>query len=755
MANHAPVDIVGALRARGVELKRKGAEWAGPCWKCGGRDRFHVRGGEQVAAVSGCRGCGVEHGETVRELFGSGAGEWDCEWRCDGPDGSRVHQRRGDGPAKVIRWAPGDLGAKRLVYRTGDRDSAVALMVEGEKAADAAARLCPDWRIIGTCQGAPTCPDADVLTWALDGVRSVWLWPDNDDTGREQMRRIAGCLDGPTVRTIDPAALGLTAKGADVADWRPGDDVDVLDALTGAASRPEADPDPDEIDLDTLAPLLRSCSIVEEPVDWLWPGRIARGTLFAVSGAPDAGKTLMCAALASAESSGRALPGADPREPGRVVWIGGPDEDPHQQTVARLRVAGADGDRVRVFQSNGETVEIAGICEAVRKWKPTLVVIDSHVSWFREANDGPKVRAELRTATARLLHDGATVGVITHWRKSSVEAGPDHMRTAGSNQGIIGAVRAALEVEKSPGEDAGVLRTTKHNAGPQPEDVRYRIESHGSTGVLVWDGTAPHTPGGAGAGPSDDKLLDAVDECGELATKNRVCCALFGDEKGKPRASKARCQAAKERLDVLVASGRLVRDKATISGQSRDVYRRPPEANHSAHSAAFGADPPNTPPAHSAHSAPLYVPGPNAEATDTTPLASSTPNAPPNAPDPLAKGLAYPLVAALDWSSERPRDHVLSSLCRIIAADPDPPPNALPRLRAAWRESSEAGRSRARRLLDGALDTLGRARETGQPITTVPEAAQWRDVPMVAMLEELLDDDRWRPLHAAPTGGES
>ena len=47
---------ITALSHIGVDLKRSGVEWVGPCPVCGGQDRFHIK--ESAGrAIIGCRGC--------------------------------------------------------------------------------------------------------------------------------------------------------------------------------------------------------------------------------------------------------------------------------------------------------------------------------------------------------------------------------------------------------------------------------------------------------------------------------------------------------------------------------------------------------------------------------------------------------------------------------------------------------------------------------------------------------------------------
>lgn len=397
------------------------------------------------------------------------------------------------------------------------------------------------------------------------------------------------------------------------------------------------------VDLDTLAPTLGNCEARSEEVSWLWTGRIPRGALFAVTGAPDAGKSLTCAALAAAVSSGLAMPGDHPREPGRVVWIGAEDEDQHGLVVARLRAAGADPERTRVYRAPESPVSIAAICRTIRESQPDLVIVDSHVSWFRESNDGPAVRAELQAAFRDLLRDGCAVGLVAHWRKSSVEDGPQHFRTAGSNMGLIGAVRSVLEVEKRNGDDAGTLRTVKHNAGPQPDDVRYQIESHGEVGIVVWAGTAPHTPRepGGGSGPSDKEILDVLEAADDPLTLNGMRAPL----KMKSRVQQVALKASVVRLtesgvlDTVTVKRRGNEHKAyVVLRRSNDVERRISERRSPVRTTANDVN-------DVANAGRAENDVPDEPVTDRQ----------PDPPEHIAPGSTYPLVAALDWTREQPR----------------------------------------------------------------------------------------------------
>jgi putative DNA primase/helicase len=97
---------------------------------------------------------------------------------------------------------------------------AKVLVVEGEKAADAASTLFPHAVAVSWPNGSKV---VDLIDWAPLHGRDVILWPDNDDTGRAAMARIAEKLitKGGTIRVISPPADA--PNGWDVADatWTP------------------------------------------------------------------------------------------------------------------------------------------------------------------------------------------------------------------------------------------------------------------------------------------------------------------------------------------------------------------------------------------------------------------------------------------------------------------------------------------------------------------------------------------------------
>lgn len=97
---------------------------------------------------------------------------------CQGPDGAR-------------EWRKKSWSAPRPLYgldRLAARPDAPVLVVEGEKAADAAAIMFPDYVAITSPGGSNAAGKAD---WSPLKGRTVAIWPDHDEPGRKYADDVA------------------------------------------------------------------------------------------------------------------------------------------------------------------------------------------------------------------------------------------------------------------------------------------------------------------------------------------------------------------------------------------------------------------------------------------------------------------------------------------------------------------------------------------------------------------------------------
>jgi putative DNA primase/helicase len=103
----------------------------------------------------------------------------------------------------------------RPLYWARRKAAAPVLIAEGEKAADAAAKLFPDHACATWPGGTPNVDKAD---WSALHGRSVTIWPDADDVGRKAAAQLARILLGLrcTVQVVNPSEK--LPEGWDLAD---------------------------------------------------------------------------------------------------------------------------------------------------------------------------------------------------------------------------------------------------------------------------------------------------------------------------------------------------------------------------------------------------------------------------------------------------------------------------------------------------------------------------------------------------------
>jgi uncharacterized protein (DUF927 family) len=264
-------------------------------------------------------------------------------------------------PAAGWQWkAPPEPRPLYHLDTLAARPAAPVLVCEGEKSADAAARLCPDWVAITTMNGAQSAAKSDFGPLA---GRRVLIWPDADKPGADYAATVttkARDAGAVSVEVLDLAALAVDPttgaprelpKGWDAADaktdgwtaealaaavrWRPGgiDDPEP----TGATDQPRDPPapadatDPDGADLPH--------SFVRRPagIYYVRPG----GSKGAKGGGDEAPPLFVCADLritaTTRDSAGDNF--------GRLVEFKDPDGRPRRVAIA-----------ARDWQGSGDTL---------------------------------------------------------------------------------------------------------------------------------------------------------------------------------------------------------------------------------------------------------------------------------------------------------------------------------------------------------------------------------------------------------------
>jgi putative DNA primase/helicase len=119
-----------------------------------------------------------------------------------------------------LEWRWESWPAKRPLYglqRLAEKPFAPVVVCEGEKAADAAGGLLPDFVVVTSSNGCKSAGNAD---WSPLRGRTVIVWPDADAAGLEYAKAVAkqALAAGATaVATVSPPdGVAVSWDAADV-----------------------------------------------------------------------------------------------------------------------------------------------------------------------------------------------------------------------------------------------------------------------------------------------------------------------------------------------------------------------------------------------------------------------------------------------------------------------------------------------------------------------------------------------------------
>jgi putative DNA primase/helicase len=226
-------------------------------------------------------------------------------------------------------------------------------------------------------------------------------------------------------------------------------------------------------------------SYAVKPINWLWPGWIARGKLHIIGGAPGTAKTTLAIECAATVSRGGTWPDGSVAIQGDVLmWSG---EDDIEDTLApRLIAAGADLSRVKFIEAtrdeNGPrpfdpAIDMPRLARVIFDMEatPALVIVDPVASTIvGDSHKAAEVRAGLQplVSLAASLHFAA-LG-IHHFAKNT--QGREPMERLIGSIGFAAAARIVLVVVRPADHDAAFrLVRAKSNIGPTGGGFEYRL----------------------------------------------------------------------------------------------------------------------------------------------------------------------------------------------------------------------------------------------------------------------------------------
>jgi putative DNA primase/helicase len=272
-----------------------------------------------------------------------------------------------------------------------------------------------------------------------------------------------------------------------------------------------------------------AADIEPQPVEWLWPGRVAIGKLTIMAGIAGLGKTQLGISMAAVVSRGGPWPCGEGHAPLGSVIIFSAEDSAADTVVPRLIAAGADRQRVRLISSvlQGQKgrrsfnlqSDLALLDKLVHNLGDVrLIIIDPISSYLGALN--PSVRGILEPVSEMAERLRVSIVCITHPPKASGIAAIN--RFLGS-VAFVAAARAAYMVTTDPDDEARRLfLPVKNNLAPLGKGLAFRVEQQivgdPGEGILgssvVWDNELVNIT-------ADQALALAEDRGGEIHSARR------------------------------------------------------------------------------------------------------------------------------------------------------------------------------------------------------------------------------------------
>jgi putative DNA primase/helicase len=242
-------------------------------------------------------------------------------------------------------------------------------------------------------------------------------------------------------------------------------------------------------------------------VEWLWPGRFARGKIGLIAGLPDYGKGQIAAFLAAAVTAGVELPCGEGHMPqGNVIWLNAED-DARDTVKPRLVAAGADPKRVHFVngaRANGQdrafslVTDLRLLRKAINQIGNVVAIIIDPISAYlgvgkvdgRSATDVRGVLTPLKDM-AEELHV-AVIGIAHFNKKDDIKSAL--LRVSDSIAYVAAARHVYAVIDDPEDKNSKLFVKAKNNLAHDTKALRYgmNVKPVGRDAKLGVDIAAPY-----------------------------------------------------------------------------------------------------------------------------------------------------------------------------------------------------------------------------------------------------------------------
>jgi hypothetical protein len=235
----------------------------------------------------------------------------------------------------------------------------------------------------------------------------------------------------------------------------------------------------------------RAADITPEHIDFLWPGRLARGKHTAVAGEPGDGKSQLSIYVAATISRGGKWPCDEGYAPlsGNVI-IFNAEDGVADTIVPRLIAAGANMERIHIVSAvllpDGKgrrtfnlQADLALLEKKAREIGNVVLIIIDPISSYMGKVDSHKnseVRGALEPLSEMAERMKVAVLSITHFSKAGSGTTNKALHRFIGSIAFVGAPRAAFAViEDVDNEGRMLLLHAKNNMARKPQGLAYRL----------------------------------------------------------------------------------------------------------------------------------------------------------------------------------------------------------------------------------------------------------------------------------------
>lgn len=518
---------------------------------------------------------------TARKLGGDEVGRWMYEYedgspafcvvRFETPGGKEYRPFHTNGSG----WASGGMKDKRPLYHLPELPNQGRVFIfEGEKCVDLARGL--GLSATTSAHGAKSACKTD---WTPLAGRDVVIVPDDDDAGEAYaaalVEQLMDMKPQPQVKVI--RLPGLNGKGDDLEQFVEHRRKLRLADSTIARELNKLIDDASPINpVDYCGgPVLVSLNDVEpEPVEWLWPGRIALGKLTLIAGDPGLGKSFLTLDLAARVSTGTPWPDSpSTSNPTGSVILMNVEDDIADTIRPRLDAAGADVSRVVALDAvrnrnarTGELVEslfnlqsdIPRLEQAIKQTLGVRLIIVDPITAFTGSTDSYK-NAEIRGLLSPLAKLAAkyrvAVVAVSHLNKS---AGGSAMYRSIGSIAFNATARAVWAVAKDRDAPARrLMLPVKNNIAPDEHGLAYRLTDSGIQDIacVEWESVPIDITADEALQQPYSKRSTPIDEAVEFLrdylASSPVSSADVFDAADSNGFSKRTIRRAKQKLDIV------------------------------------------------------------------------------------------------------------------------------------------------------------------------------------------------------------